>query len=714
MPESSSMPESSPVPAPGPKPPAARRAPVVRERHGERLEDPYAWLRDPNWQQVMKAPEALRADVRAHLEAENAHTEAVLAPLAGLREALFAEMRARIKEDDASVPEPDGPFAYYERFREGGQHPVFCRRRSGREDAPEAVLLDGDAEAEGKPYFDVHECVHAPDHRLLAYSEDLNGSEYYTIRFRDLDTGEPLPDEIPETQGGITWANDARTVFYTRLDAHHRPSKVYRHVLGTPVADDALVYEEPDPGFFVGVDQTESRRWIVIDAHDHETSEVRLVDADDPGAAPRLVAARERALEYSVTHHPHVAGGDRLLILTNADGAEDFKVVHAPVGAPGRTRWRDLVPHRPGVLVLALEVYAGHLVRLEREDGLPRIVVRRLADGAEHAIEFDEEAYSLGLHGSYEFDTTRLRFGYSSLATPERVYDYDMETRERTLRKEQEVPSGHDPADYVARRLFAVARDGERVPVSLLRHRDTPVDGSAPCLLYGYGAYGISMPASFATNRFSLVDRGFVYAIAHVRGGKERGYRWYREGRREAKQNTFHDFIAAAEHLVETGHAARAGLACMGGSAGGLLIGAVLNLRPDLWRAAVAQVPFVDVLSTMSDDTLPLTPPEWPEWGNPVADREAYRLMRSYSPYDNVEAKAYPSLLVTAGLTDPRVTYWEPAKWVARLRERKTDDNPLLLKTIMEAGHGGPAGRFDYLEEVAMVYAFLLWGMGKA
>ena len=821
------MPPQSPT---APRPPVAPRKPVTRTLHGRSRTDDYAWLKDENWQQVMRDPAALRADVRAYLEAENACTEASMAPAEALRAALFDEFRGRIKEDDSSVPAKDGAWEYYERFREGGQHPVVCRRAAG-DPASEEILLDGDAEAaasakaagsseaapssgttassggvapsaggtprvrkdtplpntwipacagttkaDGTPvsrkdppppgteaatvseavasseaadlsaggthrvrkdapfpgteaatvseavasseaaalseagggaYYRIGDFGHAYDHRRFGWTADTNGSEFYTLRVKDLDTGRRLDDVIERCSGAFEWAADGRTLFYTLLDDNHRPCKVFRHRLGDDPADDALVYEEPDPGFFLNVAATESRRFIVIDAHDHVTSEVRLVDASRPGDAPVLVAAREPGIEYDVSHH-----GDRLIILTNAGGAEDFKIVETPLPSPDRAHWTDLVPHRPGVLIVAFEVFAHWLVRLERENALPRIVVRDLESGEEHAIAFEEEAYSLGLVPGYEFETDTLRFTYSSMTTPEHVFDYDMRTRERTVRKVQEVPSGHDPADYVTRRIMAPSHDGEAVPVSLLHRRDTPIDGSAPLLLYGYGSYGMSMPASFGITRLSLVDRGFVYAIAHVRGGTERGYAWYTNGKLAKKTNTFHDFIAAARALVEHGFTRRGRIAIHGGSAGGLLVGACANMAPELFHAVIAEVPFVDVLNTICDDTLPLTPPEWPEWGNPIESEAACERIAAYSPYDNVEAKDYPHIIATAGLTDPRVTYWEPAKWVAKLRATKTDDRLLLLHTNMEAGHGGAAGRFDRLKETALVYAFVLHVFG--
>jgi oligopeptidase B len=690
-----------------PAPPYAAPRPTVTERHGDRLEDPYAWLKDKNWQQVMREPDVLDGEIRTYLEAENDYTTAILAPVADLKERLFEEIKGRIKEDDSSVPAPDDAYEYYRRYETGGQHPLYCRRARNGDSGDEEILLHGDREAEGHPYFDVAACRQSPDHRRLAYATDLNGSEIYTIRVKDLAQDRLLDDTIANAHGSLAWANDGETFFYTVLDDNHRPSRVYRHRIGQDPAADVLVYEEPDAGFFVSIGRTESRRFIVIDAHDHETSEVRLIDAAQPDSPPVLVAPRETGLEYSVSHH-----GDRLIILTNADGAEDFKLVTAPVATPGRPHWRDLVPHQDGTLIVDMELYADHLVRLERADALPRIVIRRMSDGDEHRIAFDEAAYSLSLHGGFEFETVTLRFAYSSMTTPEQIFDYDMSTRDRSLRKTQEVPSGHDPADYVTHRIFATGHDGETVPVSILFGRNTKLDGSAPLLLYGYGSYGHAIPASFSVSRLSLVDRGFVYAIAHIRGGTERGYGWYLAGKRENKMNTFLDFIAAAEKLRDDGYARPGAIACHGGSAGGMLVGAVANMRPDLFNAVIGEVPFVDVLNTMCDDTLPLTPPEWPEWGNPIEDPAAYRTIKSYSPYDNVAATDYPHMMITAGLTDPRVTYWEPAKWVAKLRALKTDRNTLLLHTNMDAGHGGAAGRFDRLKETAMVYAFLLLVFG--
>ena len=584
------------------KPPCAEKRPVVTTIHGVDLVDDYAWLRADNWQDVLRDPDLLDPAIRAHLEAENAFCDAFMADTVGLQETLVAEMRGRILEDDSSVPLPDGPYAYASRYLTGAQHPRLVRTL--RDGGPEELLLDADELARGKPYFSLGGASHSPDHKLLAYSVDDTGSEFHVIRVRDLDADTDLSDEIPNTSGGVAWSADSRSFFYTFVNDNHRTEKVLRHMIGTPASEDVVVYAEEDAGFFCGVDKTQSGRFIVIDSHDHQTSEVRLIDAETPDSPPRLVTARETEVEYSIEDD----GEDRVYILTNADGAEDFKIVNASLKSPGRDNWIDVVAHEPGRLILSMSVFQGRMVRLERVGGLPRIVIRELSSGHEHSIAFPEEAYSLGLSGSYEFDTNIVRFTYSSPTTPAQVYDYDMATGERFLRKTQEVPSGHEPSDYVTRRVMAPATDGESVPVTLLYRADTPLDGSAPCLLYGYGAYGIAIPASFSTRILSLVDRGFVYAIAHIRGGNEKGHRWYLAGKRQNKPNTFKDFIAAARYLCEQGFTSEGRLVAHGGSAGGMLMGAVANWAPSLWGAVMAAVPFVDVLNTMLDATLPLPP----------------------------------------------------------------------------------------------------------
>ena len=687
--------------------PVAPRRPHSFTSHGITVADDYAWLKDDNWQEVLRDPGVLNADIRHYLEAENAYTESLLGHTAALQRKLVAEMRGRIKEDDSSVPAPDGPYAYLRKYRDGGQHELFgrCPRDGGEIE----IVLDGDALAADHSYFKFGGARHSPDHRLEAWSADIQGSEYFTIRVRDWADKSDRDDLVEETDGGVVWSTDSRSFFYVKLDDNHRPMQVWRHQLGTPQADDILVYEEQDAGWFTHLHESASGRFCVIAGGDHETSEQRLIDLGDPEAPPRLVAPRETGVQYSVNDR-----GDQLFILTNADGAIDFKIVTAPLDSPGRANWRDLIGHRAGVYVIDFDLYSGHLVRLERAHALPAIIVRDLASAEEHAIAFDEAAYSLDTIGGYEFDTTNLRFSYSSMTTPSEVWDYDMASRARTLRKRQEIPSGHNPADYITTRIMAPSHDGAEVPVSILHRRDLVRDGTAPLLLYGYGSYGMAMPASFSANRLSLVDRGFVYAIAHIRGGSDKGWGWYLDGKRAKKTNSFDDFAASARALIAAKYSGPERIVGHGGSAGGMLMGAVANRAGELFAGIVAEVPFVDVLNTMLDDTLPLTPPEWPEWGNPIDSEADFNTILSYSPYDNIAAKHYPAILAMAGLTDPRVTYWEPAKWIARLRATMTSGGPVMLRTNMGAGHGGASGRFNRLDEVAIAYAFALWAVGLA
>ncbi len=696
------MDKKTPLPAP-----VAPRHPHSLTIHGTTIVDDYAWLKDENWQEVLRDPSILNAEIRKYLEAENQYTESVLGHTAALQKRLIAEMRGRIKEDDSSVPSPDGEFAYLRKFREGGQHEMFgrCPRNGGEVE----TILDGDALAASHDYFKFGGARHSPNHRLHAWSADTNGSEYFSIRVREWATKRDLDDVVEETDGGVVWAADSSIFFYVKLDDNHRPLQVWRHRLGTGQNDDVLVYEEHDPGWFTHIHESSSGRYCVIAGGDHETSEQRLIDLENPDAPPRLIAARQQGVQYSVADR-----GDQLVILTNADDAIDFKVVMAPLASPERANWRDLIPYRKGIYILDLELFSHHMVRLERANALPAIVIRDLETGEEHAIAFDEQAYSLDTVGSYEFETTNLRFSYSSMTTPSEVYDYDMAKRSRVLRKRQEIPSGHNPADYVTRRIMAKSHDGAEVPVSILHRRDFNRDGRAPLLLYGYGSYGMAMPAAFSANRLSLVDRGFVYAIAHVRGGTDKGWGWYLDGKREKKTNTFDDFAASARALIAEKYTSAKRIVGHGGSAGGMLMGAVANRAGELFAGIVAEVPFVDVLNTMLDHALPLTPPEWPEWGNPTESEAAFKTILSYSPYDNVAAKEYPAILAMGGLTDPRVTYWEPAKWIARLRATMTGGGPVLLRTNMGAGHGGASGRFNRLEEVAIAYAFALWAVGLA
>ena len=690
------------------KSPRAEQRRRVETFHGYEKRDDYHWLKASNWQEVMHDPSLLPQDIRDFLEGENAYHQAVMADTAGLQDKLFAEMKGRLKEDDSSVPAPDGPYDYFSSFVKGGQHPRYLRKARGAE-GPQELLLDGNGLGKDREYFRFGGIAMSPDHRLAAWSFDGNGSEFYELRVRDTATGQDAADILQNTGGGATWATDGKSYFYTLQDESHRPLKTFRHVLGTPQAQDILVYEEKDTGMFTGVGKTNSEKYILVDIHDHDTSEIWVIDAEWPEAAPKLIAARVPGIEYELEHW-----NGQFIIKTNINGAEDYKIVSVPIDRPSPDNWTDVVPHRPGIFLVGYFVLKNWLIRMERENALPRIVVRDMKTGEEHAIAFDEEAYSLGFGEMREYDTDTLRFTYSSMTTPSQVFDYNLRDRSRLLRKMQEVPSGHDPENYVTRRVLAPAHDGEMIPLTLLYAKSTPLDGSAPLWLYGYGSYGISIPAGFNTNILSLADRGFIYAIAHIRGGQEKGRNWYKTGKLAHKTNTFRDFISCAQHLIAAGLTRKGNIVAQGGSAGGMLMGAVANMAPELFNGIVAEVPFVDVLSTMLDDTLPLTPPEWPEWGNPLADKQAYETIAAYSPYDRIEAKAYPHILAVGGLTDPRVTYWEPAKWVAKLRELKTDDNLLLLKTNMGAGHGGASGRFDRLKEVAFVYAFGLKVAGMA
>ena len=641
--------------------------------------DDYAWMKDENWQRVLRDPAALRPDIAEHLRAENAYTASMLRATEALQATILGEMAGRLKPDEMSPPLPDGPWEYYARYAPGAEQPIYARRPRGGGD--EQVLLDVDALARGHGYFVVADARHSPDHALFAYAEDAQGSEVYRIRVKELRSGALLDDAagcwpIESASGDFSFSPDSRYLFWTYRDEHGRPTRIYRRPARGGA--DVLVYEERDPGFFIGVGTSASRAWITITCGDQETSETWLIPASDPTAAPRLVAAREKGVRYALSHW-----GERFIIRTNLDGATDFKLMQAPADAPSRENWRDWVAHRPGHFIVHASAFRDHLVRVERCEANNVIVVTD-SDGDSHPIAVEEQAYLLGLDGSHEHDGAALRYSYQSPTTPRRLFEYDMRTRQRRLLKTQEIPSGH-----------------------------APLDGSAPLLLYGYGSYGHAIEPGFSTRTLSLVDRGWIHAVAHVRGGSEKGWGWFLDGRGPRKPNSFTDFIACAEHLIATGHGAAGRIVAHGASAGGLLMGAVANLRPELFGGIVAGVPFVDMLNTMSDTSLPLTPPEWPEWGNPIEDEAAYALIAGYSPYDNVRPQAYPAILALGGLSDPRVTYWEPAKWAAKLRATSTGEAPVLLRVNMEAGHGGASGRFDSLKEAALIQAFAIWCLDR-
>ena len=688
-----------------PEAPKAKKIVSTTTLHGDQRDDSYAWLKDQGWQEVLNDPSALANEIREHLEAENAYTRSVTEAMAGLESEMIKEMRSRIAEEVTFPPTRDGEWLYYSRQVTGGEYPLFCRKSALLPDAPEEVLFDGNKEAKGKSHFSVGIFAHSPDHRYVMYSLDLNGSEIYQLYVKELTTGVLLDDEIGRVSDAV-WGNSSATIYYTRLDEHLRPEEVYRHTLGTPNDSDELVYKTPALGSFVTIGKTQSKSYLTISVDDHDSSEVYLLPADGSALLPTLIAPREKSVRYSVLHHPD----GYLLIITNAFEAEDFQIMKTSITAPEKTNWVPFIEHRSGILITSALQLKDHLIRVEEARALPRIVVRN-KEGVEHTIDFEEEAYNLSIVNGFEFETNIIRFVYSSPATPDQIYDYNMDTKERVLVHEKVIPTGHDPKNYMVKRISATSHDGVSIPITLLYRNDMISKKPAPCLLYGYGAYGISMEAYFNSRCLSLVDRGFVFAVAHIRGGMENGYHWYLDGKMMKKKNTFFDFIAAAEMIIKKGYTTPKQIAIEGGSAGGLLVGAVVNMRPDLFGAVAARVPFVDVLNTMCDTTLPLTPMEWLEWGNPLIDKDAYEYIRSYSPYENVTAQEYPHMLVTAGLTDPRVTYWEPAKWVATLREHAQGRNLILLRTEMEHGHQGSTGRFKSLADDARVYAFILFAL---
>ena len=682
--------------------PLAKKQAHTQTRFGVLWTDDYAWMKDANWQAVMRDPSVLDAEIRGHLETENAYTLDTLAPLTDLKDAIFAEMKGRLEPTAREVPMPDGPFAYFHFYREGDQHGAYARHDVKAESPKDEIILDCDAEAKGKKFFDLGDVSHSPNHKYLAYSYDDKGSENYQVFLRDLETGDVTPTEIERSAGALVWAADNRTLFWVERDKNQRPYAVRFRDVFAAKGKVQTAYEESDPGFFVSVRISDDDKHVEISAHNHTTSEIHRI----PSAAPTTPAAcfspRQAGLEYSL----HDQGGVTY-ILTNAGGAVDFQIMTGTSGqAPAD--WTPYIPHKSGRLILGLESFENWLVRLEREDALPRLVIMSMQNGESHAIDMPEAAYGLGIKSGYEYATDTLYFSYASPSRPGTVYRYDMKTRERITVREQVVPSGHNPDDYRVERISITARDGETIPVTILARHDVEIDGSNPLLLYGYGSYGITIPAAFRTNLLSLVDRGMVYAIAHIRGGMSKGYQWYLDGKLEKKTNTFNDFVDAGRALAGLSWTSEGKIVAHGGSAGGLLVGAAVNQAPELFAGIIAAVPFVDVLNTMSDTELPLTPPEWPEWGNPITDEDAFKRLWSYSPYDNVTARNYPPSLITGGLTDPRVTYWEPAKWAAKLREYQLGDGPILLKINMDAGHQGESGRYDSLKETALEYAFAL------
>jgi oligopeptidase B len=675
-----------------PKPPVAKKIEKKDVVHGDTRFDNYYWLREKE-----------NPEVVAYLEAENKYTEAVMKPTEALQETLYQEMLGRIKQTDLSVPQLDNGYWYYSRTEEGKQYPIFCRKK-GSLDAPEEVVLDGNKLAEGQKFLGFGGFDVSDDSNLLAYSTDYSGFRQFTLRVRDLRTGKDLPD-TREKVVSFAWAADNRTLFYTVEDHAKRSARVYRHRLGE--TEDPLIYDETDERFSVFVGRSRSDAYLFFNSSSLTTSEVRYLPADQPEGQLRLVAERIPDQQYRVDHR-----GDLFYITVN-DTGRNFRLVTAPAASPGRESWKELLPHRPEVMLSAVYLFKDYMVAFERENALEQLSVHSFKTGETHRITFPEPVYSAFPSGNAEFDTATFQFSYQSYVTPSSVFDYDMGTRERKLLKQTEVLGGFDPSKYASERIYATAQDGVKVPVSLVYRKDVPRDGKAPLYLTAYGSYGAPSPVFFSSNLLSLLDRGVVFAQAHIRGGGDLGKPWHDQGRMLSKKNTFTDFIAAAEHLVAQRYGSKDRLVIQGGSAGGLLMGAVTNLRPDLFKAVIANVPFVDVINTMLDPTLPLTVAEFEEWGNPK-NKSEYDYIKTYCPYTNIAAKDYPAILVTTSLNDSQVMYWEPAKYVAKLRATKTDDRPLLLKTNMAGGHGGSSGRYDRLRETAFQYAFLLWQVGLA
>jgi oligopeptidase B len=680
-----------------PTPPVAETRPHSFTTHGITIEDPYAWIKDPGY------PEVTDKQVLAYLEAENAYFEAVMAPYKPLTDRLYEEMKGRIKEDDSSVPQKDGDWLYWTAFETGGQYRKWWRKPVAG--GLDQLILDEPALAEGKEYFRLGAFSVSNDAKLLAYAIDDNGSERFEVRVKDLTTGEHLPDVIPGMLSEIVWTADDSGFLYGLANEQWRTDNARLHKLGTPISDDIELFKEADEGFRVGVSETSSRKWIVIASGDHVTSEVYLLPADNVLATPVCVSPRKVGREYDVDEH------DGTLFIHTNDVDPNFRLCTASIDNPGD--WSELIGPSTHFYMTGVDCFRDFFIVDGREDGLDQIEIHRYDSSiAPQRIVFPEASYDAGLGNNPEYAMDVLRVGYESMVTPGTEYDYDVATGTLTTLKVQEIPSGYDADKYRTERLKIVARDGTEVPVSIVYPKDFPKDGSAPLFLYAYGAYGYAIPPGFSTGRLSLLDRGFAYAIAHIRGGDDLGQQWYLDGKLEKRENTFNDFVDVAKGLIDGGWTSAGKIAIAGRSAGGELMGAVVNSDPDLWGAVIADVPFVDVLNTMLDAELPLTPGEWPEWGNPIEDKAAFELILSYSPYDQVKAQGYPPLMVTAGLNDPRVTYWEPAKWVAKLREVKTDDNELILKTNMGAGHGGKSGRFESLKETAEEFAFILWQLG--
>ncbi len=688
-----------------PTPPVTAKEPKRIVQLGRVRVDEYAWLKDPKWKEVWQNPATLNPKIKAHLEAENAYAEKVLTPTLPLQKRLFAEMSARSDADESAPPVPDGPWLYFNRFPAGAQHPSWYRQRRDGQGGNQ-LLLDGEARAKGRAYFNIVNAIHSPDQKLFAWAEDAHGSEKFQIFVKDLKTDDVPPNSAQNAFGDFVFSPDSQWIFWVWRDENSRPVKVFRRPARG--GDDVLVYEEHDPAFLMAIGCTAAKSFVTIRSWNAETSEVRLIPAGAPTAAPRIVEPRTQGLVYSVEDWK-----DNFVILTNADGAVDFKLMWADRGDPSRRSWRAWVPYRPGRFITGMQPFQDYFVRVERVDANALLIVTRAKDLAEHTIEFDESAYAAALTKEQEYESSSLRYIYQSPRQPKQWTDYDMKTNRGVVLKTQGAGAGFEKNKYIVERLFASADDGARVPITVLRGRETKLDSSAPLLMYGYGSYGDFVEPEFSGPNLSLIDRGWVYAIAHVRGGSAKGWSWFLEARRLHKKRTFTDFISCAESLIHSGYGRKGGIVIHGFSAGGLLVGAVNNMRPDLWAGVIAQAPFVDMLNTMSDATLPLVPLTRPDWGDPLVDKKVYDYIASYSPYENVKPQRYSPVLATTSVADDRVGYWEPAKWIAKLRDCDTAHEPKILRVEMEGGHGGAAGRLAELHQTALFYSFAIWAVTR-
>ena len=667
--------------------------------HNEELIDNYSWIKQKDWKEVILNPNKLNAQVKKYLDEENLFKENQLKDINDIEKKLFEELKSKIKNEDNSVPKKDGNYFYGYKYNKNSEYPIYYRKNIINNS--EEIILDCEKKSKTHTYFNVASISHSHDHKHVAYNIDTNGSEYFSIFIEDIQKQELLSPEIKNTTGDIVWSLDNNYIFYVRLDQNHRPTKVFKHKIGSNSEKDLLIYEEKDPSFFCSINLSKTKNYLFIRTADHETSEYLFINLKLNEIKPTLFKKRVKKIEYDLEHHEKF-----FLISTNVDNAKNFKIMISH--EESYQKWEEFIPYEKVNLILDFILLKDWLVRLERTEGSENIIILNLNNKNQHKISFDEEAYNLSLDHGYEYETDTFRYSYSSPTTPKSVFDYDCKSKKQELKKTQEVPSGHNKDDYICKKIFATAHDNEKIPITILYKKGVKLDSNNYLLLYGYGSYGISIPSNFSTNRLSLVDRGIVYAIAHIRGGKEKGYEWYENGKLLNKKNTFLDFISCAEKLCEDKYTSPKKIVAQGGSAGGLLMGYIANERPDLFLGIIAQVPFVDICNTMLDEDLPLTVTEIPEWGDIKNDKKSFLYVKSYSPYDNVKKQNYPHMLVTGGISDPRVTYWEMTKWVAKLRENKTDNNLLLLHMNMTAGHSGASGRFDYLKEIAMEYGFVL------